>query len=664
MLKRREFLSLSASAIAATALIPRPSLSKTDESSSPSNEITSLRIFPAIGICRVGGSRQWFYAPEIPGLPPEDNDHYKDGTSLIKKQVQRFRIYAYDKDNNVIGEITSNEADITWGTHLANTKAAWYEFYNPLDNGELAPPIPGKKRNSQVKSNQQRERELVVNPGLVEITGTNTNAEGTEQKYQCMDEFMHSTQIKLGHLQTDPKGRLLVFPGDGVSTSPTGQGITSFADNDEWIDDWCDGPVFASVRLKSSGQTLQAEHAWVASAGPNFAPEITPIVTLYDLIQGMNFRQGWTTRPSTVSFRRDIYPILRRLDMMRWVSEAALLRQGWVDLGAINSEEALQTLADNSSASDGARNRIFTKIRTPAHLRNSNPATNDGVLPWMKGDGVNYPDGPMDMFSVTEEQYLNLKRWAKGDFINDYQTVQEETIKTFKDIPVAQQPQALNQAALEACSGGAFHPGVELTYNLRHPTIYQRQYNSQSEPFRIALGTRASLSQDLGPELTSTILHQGFKGEPSPIAQQMPGDLTRWMGIPWQCDAFSCQQVDTQSDFPTATWWPANVPIDVLPEQFFERANDPKLSRSERMIFASQRKRWSRRVAGVGYHANQGYWDGIENMISLWQRMGFVVRRSPTLRDTQQLADLSGDFFVETGRGIVDLPSPSDKNRP
>ena len=284
MLKRREFLSLSASAIAATALIPRPSISKTDESSSPSNEITSLRIFPAIGICRVGGSRQWFYAPEIPGLPPEDNDHYKDGTSLIKKQVQRFRIYAYDKGNNVIGEITSNEADITWGTHLANTKAAWYEFYNPLDNRELAPPIPGKKRNSKVKSNQQRERELVVNPGLVEITGTNTNAEGTEQKYQCMDEFMHSTQIKLGHLQTDPKGRLLVFPGDGVSTSPTGQGITSFADNDEWIDDWCDGPVFASVRLKSNGQTLQAEHAWVASAGPNFAPEITPIVTLYDLI--------------------------------------------------------------------------------------------------------------------------------------------------------------------------------------------------------------------------------------------------------------------------------------------------------------------------------------------------------------------------------------------
>ena len=97
---------------------------------------------------------------------------------------------------------------------------------------------------------------------------------------------------------------------------------------------------------------------------------------------------------------------------MRWVSEAALLRQGWADIGSINSEETLQTLADNSRASHSARNK-FLPNQNPAHLRNSNHATNEGVLPWMKGDGVNYPDGPMDMFSVTEEQYLNLKRWAE-----------------------------------------------------------------------------------------------------------------------------------------------------------------------------------------------------------------------------------------------------------
>ena len=175
MLSRREFLALSTGALAASALIPRPSISETTNKTSSTGKINSLRIFPAIGICRVGGSDKWFYAPEIPGLPPNDPDHFKDGTSLIKKQVQRFRIYAYDKDNHIIGEITADQAEITWGAHLANTKAAWYEFFNPLDNGNLAPPIPGGKRNPEITSNAQREKELVVDAGLVEISGTNTN---------------------------------------------------------------------------------------------------------------------------------------------------------------------------------------------------------------------------------------------------------------------------------------------------------------------------------------------------------------------------------------------------------------------------------------------------------------------------------------------------------
>ena len=414
---------------------------------------------------------------------------------------------------------------------------------------------------------------------------------------------MQSTPVKLGHLQTDEKGRLMVFPGDGISMSPTGHKIHSFADNSEWIDDWCDGPIFATVRLKGSNQDIKAESAWVASAGPNFAPEIPPIVTLYDLIQGLNYKQNWDSRPKTVSFRKDIYPILRRLDMMRWVSEAALLRQGWADLGPLNDESYLRQLASNSKSSSAVRKNVFEKIRKPVQFRTNK---DDGMVPWMAGDGVNYPNRPLFMFSITEEQYSNLKKWSEGDFASDYQSIDQETIKEFDDIPVSLQPNALTQAALEACSGGAFHPGVELTYNLRHPSMYQRYYNSNSDCFRIALGNRSSLTQDLGPKLTTQILLNGNGKAASPVAKQMPGDLSRWMGIPWQCDAFSCQQIDTESDFPTATWWPANVPINVLTEKFFNLANDPKLSQSERLVFASQRKRWSRRVAGVGYHSNQG----------------------------------------------------------
>ena len=143
----------------------------------------------------------------------------------------------------------------------------------------------------------------------------------------------------------------------------------------------------------------------------------------------------------------------------------------------------------------------------------------------------------------------------------------------------------------------------------------------------------------------------------------MPGDLTRWMGIPWQCDAFSCQSVDFEEDFPTATWWPALLPIDVLPEEFYLRAIDTSLGEDERVMYANQRVRWSRRIAGVGYHANQSYWDGLENIITMWQRLGFVVRKPPAANDQSKKLNsiLTGDFFVEVARGPVDMMSPYDR---
>lgn len=669
IVKRRDFLAISGAAASTLALQPRPSISGTNSAVNPKQEgksireIKSVRIYPAIGLCRVGGSKKFFYAPEIPGMPPDDADFYKDGNSLIKKQVQRFRIYAFDKNDAVIGEITANEAQITWGVRLANTKASWYEFFNPLDNGTLAKPITGKRRNRQITGNDKRNDLLNVDAGLVEISGINTNESGQDSRYTCQGEFLKKLQVKLGELRTDSKGRLLVVPGEGRSVSPTNKGITSFADNDEWIDDWCDGPVFARVQLLSDQRILDAKSAWVACAGPDYAPEITPLVTMYDVIENLNYQQGWKKQDKKVSFRQDIYPILHRLDLKRWVSEETHHRPGWADIGPLNDESYIKKLATNNDSSRKERNLVFSKLRAPALKDSPRRNRNDGLIPGMLGDGVNYTDSPIYMFSVTQTQYAQLKKWADGDFVNDYTPISNEVIRSFDDIPLAQQPHALTRAALESCSGGAFHPGVELTYNLRHAGLYERAYDVASEPYRIAHGGRPTLIQDLGEELTAEVFYKGYQDVPSPVGRQMPGDLTRWMGIPWQCDVFSCQSVDSEQDFPTVVWWPAQVPIDVLTEKYYEMSMNQSLPKEQRRMFASQRKRWSRRVAGVGYHASQSYWDGIENMIALWQRMGIVVRRPHKSGDEGFGADISGDFFVETGRGIVDIPSPSDRNR-
>lgn len=134
-MKRRNFLAISTAAIAKYALGPRPSISASDAPQGRRNlkQATSVRIDPAIGISRAGGSPKWFLAPEIPGIPASDPDHFKDGNALIKKQMQRFWIDADDANGQVIGEVTANDADITRSVHLANSKAAWHELFNPLE---------------------------------------------------------------------------------------------------------------------------------------------------------------------------------------------------------------------------------------------------------------------------------------------------------------------------------------------------------------------------------------------------------------------------------------------------------------------------------------------------------------------------------------------------
>jgi hypothetical protein len=125
------------------------------------------------------------------------------------------------------------------------------------------------------------------------------------------------------------------------------------------------------------------------------------------------------------------------------------------------------------------------------------------------------------------------------------------------------------------------------------------------------------------------------------------------MGLPWQCDAFSCQQVMEQEDFPTPVWWPALLPVDVLPEAYYEQVMRTDLSAGQRVRFFESRVAWSRGVAGIGYHANASYWDGITDMIGLWQRMGFVVRRAgPT--DPERPPTIPAEMFVEVARGVME----------
>lgn len=651
---RRDFLAGAAagSLLSGFPLMPCPAVASATAEAAPAGAaVARVRIYPAIGISRVGGSAKWFHAPEVPGLAPQPEDgDFKDGNLKIKKQAQRFRVYAFDDQDRVIGEVQDAGAKISWRVHLANTKAAWYGFNNPLDNGELAPGLPGQLRNQFLVDDDVRERMLLIDGGEREISGTSVNADGGDASRGFTGRFWDTADVALGELRTDDAGRLLVMPADGISASPTGAGITSFADNDAWFDDWCDGPVNAKVTL-ADGRELEAEPSWVACVGPNFAPGIPSITTLFDLIADLNQKEGWESDPEgPLSFRSHIYPTFHRLALMTWLTEAAQLRVGWLDAGDFSDPAHIARLADPSEENRAFREKVFAMFRDPYDDSPDAYVTEAAKLPYMMGDGVNYSGSPLQWFRFPTRQYEHLRSWAAGDFVDDLDNDTANAVVRLEDLPVERQPMALTEAALEPCSGGAFHPGVELSYYLRLAELYARDGDSSSEPFRIAHGTRPGLLQNVGRLLTPAKAFEGDGDVPPPVGPQMAGDLTRWMGLPWQCDVFSCQQVLMQEDFPTAVWWPAHLPVDVLPEAYYEQVMRSDLPAHERQRFLGGRVAWSRGVSGIGYHASGSYWDGITNMIALWERMGFVVRR-PGPDDADRPDGIPEELFVEVGRG-------------
>ena len=112
-------------------------------------QIAKIAIHPAIGIARVGNSPDEFYfGPEVPEQPPIES--LRDSKGRLKRQAARFRVFAYDENRYVMGELTSPEADIIWTVHIANKKAAWFEFHTPLDI-----PLPEVK---SIPSHRNRAR--------------------------------------------------------------------------------------------------------------------------------------------------------------------------------------------------------------------------------------------------------------------------------------------------------------------------------------------------------------------------------------------------------------------------------------------------------------------------------------------------------------------------
>ena len=124
------------------------------------------------------------------------------------------------------------------------------------------------------------------------------------------------------------------------------------------------------------GDVVEAEPSWVACVGPNFAPEIPPISTMYDVVEDMNVQAGWSEMPALpLSFMTYIYPTFRRVALMEWVTQAANLRRGWMAIGDLRDPDYVARLADP----DPANARAASAYRKAGFVDRGSKDAGDGA---------------------------------------------------------------------------------------------------------------------------------------------------------------------------------------------------------------------------------------------------------------------------------------------
>ncbi|HVK63533.1 MAG TPA: LodA/GoxA family CTQ-dependent oxidase [Polyangium sp.] len=431
------------------------------------------KIHPGIGIARVGDSPEaYFIGPEIPGqrgvVPSPEGERpverYKDASGRMLRQAARFRVYEFERSDEGALELLR---EIT----AADAEITWQVR---LANRKAASKeFPGNDpRNPGVP-----EEKLVIAPVFAPIAGPNREVVASRQ-----GRFM-DTEVYLGELRTDAAGRLLVLGGHGHSASvPAGEPIINFANNPGWHDDVSDGPVTATIRFPNGEAREVDAPSWIIVAPPDYAPATGAVTTLYDIAVQASVTRGFEAPPATPSFKRDVLPILQRASGLRFVDD-------WGYYDSIPRDWATLSRRGDPAAKE-ARQVAYQLLNTV----------------------------PLSDFELTEVQLAVLEAWVAENFEDDVAAPDE---------PMGVTPGGLDRAALDACAGGGFYPGIEAGIKMKTAEMYAEPCRFTTAPFVNA------------------------EGEPETL---VPGAITARMAVPWQADFHACG----------GGWWPSQRPVTVM----------------------------------------------------------------------------------------------------
>lgn len=624
----------------------------------------TLKIHPSVGVARLGNSpatnspspviavsptdpaRICLSPDTIGGLPYDGYgkapvDTFKDDAGRIKKQGQLFKVF--DDNGDELTLDSPGVATIEWTVHLANKKAAWYQ-YSELKGNLLYGPQNSYRhwgvpfRNPEKESEAERQT-LIIDPGPRTVSGRNVAIDfdkdnvpsGYPSQYPP-DSVQYGLAVKsLGTLWTDNQGRLIVLGGSGCAGG--NEPLTSYGGSSTWHDDISDGPVYCTVTFKDARPTTKVS-AWVIVGSPDFAPEIVNISTLSDTMFDVGVRDfnlvpeiysngAWNTA-FVANYQRDIFPIIDRMSRYQWVSNVQPMQA---------AANAHFDYSDSSPANKTNRENFYALFRQndaqpPVEGQNPGAQYPQEQLFTSQDKGKMFPMMPlnsgsnsvsnvniMKFMALNETQLFLLKQWADGKFNND---------TSYTPYPV----HPLDAASVGNCVGLPMCPGIEVTWSMQNPEVYDapyviKQYKDELWYHENGLTPSRDECEGGGCE---------------------PGDLTKRMACPWQADFFQCtiQYVnftDTYTNKVTLQdgttmpkppsyytyWWPPQSPWDVLVGEFTAEGQ------AETHVPPGQQMNYARGI------------NSFVQMVEFWYALGF-------LRDLNADANNGYPYIVETER--------------
>ena len=224
---------------------------------------------------------------------------------------------------------------------------------------------------------------------------------------------------------------------------------------------------------------------------------------------------------------------------------------------------------------------------------------------------------------LSKTQYYFLKQWSEGKFTKE----KSEDMLGLLEI---------DHADVGNCAGAPLCPGIEVTWNIKNPSIYEGPYkikhknkNPETREFDLDYYFEHGLSYKWDETAPLGKIGGGCE----------PGDLTKRMADPWVSDLFECNvnhinftdedralmgghQLEEPPTY-QAYWWPPQAPWDVILGVTDSGETDERIKKEK----AKSEIEASGASAGQQVNFIRGVHNHIE-MVYAWSYLGFIVNQN------------------------------------